>query len=509
MNFSDKTGRSHSYRSTRFGVQGVGLVGLMVLSSLAIGSQKPVQAVGGMYCQFTPDAIAQKETLRKAAVTGDAQAKQQYQALITDHAKALQTCRGRSWPQNMATWLRLYPCDANPGTLDEVFDRIVNRGYNQAYVEVFYDGVVLLPAAENKSPWVSVVKTPGYEQQDLLAAAIQKGRERGVKVYAWLFAMNFGYPYAQRSDRAATLARNGRGQTSLTMASLDDKDVSLEGDIADKAFIDPYNTQARQDFYQLVNATLKRRPDGILFDYIRYPRGIGGDSIADQPQDLWIYGEASQRALIERAQNNRGRDVIQQFLAKGSISEADFSAISKRYPQEKVPLWQGFKPPATLNRSQLQYNLWLLSVAHAMQGVLDFLNWGIYPAQRMGIPSGAVFFPGGNRTIRQGYDSRLQPWNRFPSSIQWHPMVYGACNDASCIVSEVQEVLRQAPSGTQVNPVLAGLSQQSFRNRPSLEVQMQAIRQVAPQITTISHFAYAWQEPQSDQTRRACRLTPQ
>jgi hypothetical protein len=486
MNFSDKTGRSHSYRSTRFGVQGVGLVGLMVLSSLAIGSQKPVQAVGGMYCQFTPDAIAQKETLRKAAVTGDAQAKQQYQALITDHAKALQTCRGRSWPQNMATWLRLYPCDANPGTLDEVFDRIVNRGYNQAYVEVFYDGVVLLPAAENKSPWVSVVKTPGYEQQDLLAAAIQKGRERGVKVYAWLFAMNFGYPYAQRSDRAATLARNGRGQTSLTMASLDDKDVSLEGDIADKAFIDPYNTQARQDFYQLVNATLKRRPDGILFDYIRYPRGIGGDSIADQPQD-----------------------VIQQFLAKGSISEADFSAISKRYPQEKVPLWQGFKPPATLNRSQLQYNLWLLSVAHAMQGVLDFLNWGIYPAQRMGIPSGAVFFPGGNRTIRQGYDSRLQPWNRFPSSIQWHPMVYGACNDASCIVSEVQEVLRQAPSGTQVNPVLAGLSQQSFRNRPSLEVQMQAIRQVAPQITTISHFAYAWQEPQSDQTRRACRLTPQ
>jgi Glycosyl hydrolase-like 10 len=484
----------------------LGLTSLLLASSPFGSLQSTLAAQMGSYCQQSPTEIAEKEKLRVAAVAGEAGAQERYQALVRQHAAILTTCRGQRWPQTMAVWLRLYPCDTKPGVMEEVLDRIVNQGYNQVYVETFYDGQVLLPSADNPTPWTPVVRAPGYEKTDLLAESIQKGRARGLKVYAWMFSLNFGYSYAQRADRKTALARNGHGQTSLDLANTDSISVSLEGDQADKVFVDPYHPRAKQDFYQLVNLVLKRRPDGILYDYIRYPKGTQGASIAARPQDLWVYGEASQQALLGRALNNKGQEFIRLFYSKGSISPAEFAAVNKRYPQEKVPLWQGFNPSPKLTLSQLQYALWQLGVAHAMQGVNDFLSWGVYPAQRQGVTAGAVFFPGANRMVRQGYDSRLQPWDRFPSSIEWHPMSYAVCNDGSCIVNEVQEVLRRSASGTQVIPALAGFWRQSLPNRPALELQMQAIRAGAPQINAISHFAYSWQEPKSESTRRACRL---
>ena len=82
---------------------------------------------------------------------------------------------------------------------------------------MFYDGQVLLPAADNPTAWPSVLRNRGYEKYDLLEKAIAKGKQRGLKVYAWLFTMNFGYTYSQRSDRQQTLALNGKNQTSLTV----------------------------------------------------------------------------------------------------------------------------------------------------------------------------------------------------------------------------------------------------------------------------------------------------
>ena len=120
--------------------------------------------------------------------------------------------------------------------------------------------------------------------------------------------------------------------------------------------------------------------------------------------------------------------------------------------------------------------------------------------------AGAVFFPDGNQSVgQQGYDSRLQPWDRFPTTLEWHPMSYATCGNVSCIAALVQRVVSQAPAGTQVIPVIAGVWGQSISNRPSLEAQMQAIRQVAPQIRGVSHFAYSWQEPQFDSDRKSCR----
>ena len=251
-------------------------------SLLNFWSIKPVNAAVGPYCQFAPEEVEAKENLLKASIEAEGSTTKEYDAIVQKHTEMLQLCRSQTWPEEQAVWLRLYPCDASPGSIDYVLDRIVNLGYNRIHLEVFYDSQVLLPPGDNSTPWTSVVNAPGQENVDLLQQTIDKAHQRGLKVYAWMFTMNFGYTYAQRPDRQSALARNGAGKDSLTF--VDDRA---------QAFIDPYSPQAQQDYYNLVQSVLKREPDGILFDYVRYPRGIGGQSYVHNVRDLWIYGESS------------------------------------------------------------------------------------------------------------------------------------------------------------------------------------------------------------------------
>lgn len=474
----------------------------------------PARAQSTPYCQQSPNAIAQKDKLRQAALKGDKDAEKRYKALLSQHAEGLRKCRNQAWNRNQGIWIRLYPCDTKPGALETVLDQIVNRGYNQIYVESFYNGRVLLPATDNPTPWIPVLTGTGQDNVDLLAQTIRKGRERGLKVYAWLFSMNFGASYVRRPDKQQTIARNGLGQTSLNANTQAGLSTELGQTNPDEAFIDPYSPQARQDYVQMVKAIVRRKPDGVLFDYIRYPRGYGAASVASKVQDLWIYGESSWRVLLQRALNYKGMDLLQRYMGRGYITAADVREVYQAYPEEKEPpRWQGINAdrtsptlPIAKRVAALQSELWLLTAAHAYQGVLDFLNDAVAPVRSQGIPAGAVFFPEGNATVGQGgFDSRMQPWDRFPSYLELHPMSYGVCGTASCIVAQVQRVLSMAAPGTLVKPVLAGIWQQSVSNRPPLEVQMEALRRVAPNLQTVSHFAYSWQEPGSDRDRKFCR----
>lgn len=492
--------------------------GVVVMT--AVGTAAPFLVVNPVqseafppYCQQTPAAIAQKDKLRQAATRGDQAAQRQYQTLLNQHAARLRQCRNQTWPQNQAIWIRLYPCDVKPGVLESVLDRIVDRGYNHVYVEAFYNGKVLLPANQNPTPWYSVLIGSGSDNEDLLAQAIKKGRERGLKVHAWLFGMNFGASYVRRFDRQQAMAKNGLGQTSLTATIVGGLSTDLGQLNPDEAFIDPYNPQVRQDYETLIAAIAQRQPDGILVDYIRYPRGYGAASVASKVQDLWVYGAASQQMLLQRARNSAGATLLQRYLSQGFLRADDLKATVKQFPKEKTVVLQGINavPLSTGNltaqqATKLQAELWRLTVAHAAQGVIDFVTHVVSTVQNRNIPVGLVFFPEGNATVGQGYDSRLQHWDRFPISAQWHPMSYAICGNTSCIMQQIQRVLSRAPAGTDVKPVLAGIWQQSLGNRPPLEAQMQTLRALAPQIKTVSHFAYSWQEPGSDRERKACTM---
>lgn len=470
------------------------------------------QAVMRATCQLSAEEVAKKSDLRQAAIAGDQTAQAEYDALLQEQAQRLNTCRSQNWPKNQAIWVRLYSCDARPGKLDALLDRIVSKGYNQVYVETFYDGQVLLPMADNPTAWPSAIRTPGLENRDLLAEVIKKGRQRGLKVYAWHFTMNFGHSYAQTPEREAALAMNGRGQNTMNVR----QELGLHADAESQeghVFVDPYSPQARKDYSVMVSEVLERQPDGMLFDYVRYMRGVGPASVVSNVEQLWIYSQASRETLYQRALNEKGREMIRRFVANGRITAQDIAEINRQHPTEGEPLWQGRSVVATKTvatpeqlQPQLQWELWYLSVAHAVQGILDFVALAIEPIEAQGIPAGAVFFPGGNRPVgERGYDSRLQPWDRFPASMEFHPMAYANCGKTHCIVEEVERVISMASPQTRIIPALAGDWGKSIKERPSLEAQMDDIyRRLGNRIDSVSHFAYAWQEPESDRDRKFC-----
>jgi hypothetical protein len=482
------------------------LITSLVISGTSLGYLillKPVQASMGAYCQFDNEDVINKERLLKASLEGDAQAKEEYKLVIQEDGDLLNQCRRNTWPQEQAIWLRLYPCDVSPGSLDYVLDRIVNLGYNKVHLEVFYDSQVLLPPADNPTPWIPVVRSPGAENVDLLQQAIEKGHERGLRVYAWLFTLNFGYTYAQLSDRQDVLARNGRGENSLKVVH----------DNA-QAFIDPYNRQAQIDYYNLVQEVLQRQPDGVLFDYVRYAQGKGTQLSVNQVQDLWIYSPASLEVLYNRAKNQKARALMERYLTKGTLSASDIVTVDNLYPKEGAPDWQGrqistaeTKQSASVRQNRLQSELWYFTVAHAAQGVIDFLSFASSPVQKLGLPAGAVFFPEGNRLMgKGGFDSRLQAWDKFPASLEWHPMSYAICEDGSCVINQVKKVLDSAPSTTKVTPAIAGVWGKTYNQHPSLEVQMNALHAAFPEINSVSHFSYSWIEPEIDRQRKFCHL---
>lgn len=459
-------------------------------------------AASGPYCQFIPEEAAAKEKLLQASLEKNISATEEYNSILQRHSQMLQKCRSQTWPEEQAVWLRLYPCDVSPGSIDSVLDRIVNLGYNKIHLEVFYDSQVLLPPGDNPTPWTPVVRSPGGENIDLLKQTIEKAHARGIKVYAWLFTMNFGYTYAQRADRQDALARNGTGKNSLTFVH----------DRA-QAFVDPYSRQAQTDYYQLIQAVLQRQPDGILFDYVRYPQGVGAQSAARSVRDLWIYGKSSLDALYNRASNKKGLAMIKKYIEQGHVTTEDVAAIDHQYPEESQAKWQGrpniadSKETLQARHRSLQSDLWLFSVAHAAQGVLDFLSFAVQPAQRLGLPAGAVFFPDANRLLAGGFDSRLQAWDKFPSNLEWHPMAYALCGERTdCISNQVKTVLEKAPEGTKVTPAIAGTWGQFYRQHPSLEAQMEALRKATPEINSVSHFGYSWLEPDIDRQRKSCTL---
>jgi hypothetical protein len=486
--------------------------GYYAQSSLAQTPTAQTPASNDAYCQIPAAEVSAKNVLRLAAFQkGDRASQTKYSEIVKKHSDYVQQCRQKSWLKNQAIWVRLYPCDTKPGAIEEIFDRMVNRGYNQVYVATFY-GKALLPRSTNNTAWNSVLTTRGTEKTDLLADSIQKGHDRGLKVYAWMYSLNFGPEYGVTPEGQSAVGLNGRGETTL-FSGEEGFQKATDGNTGSVLFIDPYSAKARDDYDRLVRQVIQRRPDGLLFDYIRFPRGQGAKSIAAQVRDLWIYGDESRQTLLGLAQNQKGTDLINRFLTKGTIALTDLKEVDALYPNEVSPLWQGRMPlesEGTMSYEDklpwIEWDLWQLTLAHASQGVVNFLQKASAPVEQQRVRSGAVFFPEANQPVgRRGYDSRLQAWDRFTTN-EWHPMAYATCNKSDCITAQVRRVLSFAPANTDVVPALAGNWGKAIEGRPSLEDQMDGIHRNLPQIRSISHFAFSWQEPELDYYRSSCQL---
>jgi hypothetical protein len=486
---------------------------LAAANFLNIGAAASAQTSGQDYCFTNPAQVAEKNRLRSAALGTDPATKQRYRQAIFRSGQELAACRQKSWLKTQAIWIRMYPCDSKPGAVDELLDRMVEKGYNQVYLATFYAGRVLLPSATNKTAWPSVLENASVRNTDLLADVIRKGRERGLKVYAWMYSLNFGSNYGLYPNHDSALNINGRNEKSWFVGREGDQSPDAGGPNS-ILFVNPYSEQAKRDFNLALTEILKRRPDGILFDYIRYPRGQGPQSVAANVKDLWIYSPDARRGFEALAQNGKAKELLKIYLDQGDIQPEEITDLDAAYPTEQEPLWVGRSPRpneiklSPRKRAEL-YNreLWQLAVGYAGDGIVQFLTTATTLAQSYGVPAGAVFFPEGNNAVGGGYDSRLQRWNRFPRNIEWHPMAYAICGQSKCIEDQVTKMTKAAaPTNTTMMPVLAGTWGKSFENRPSLEIQMDGIHRSSPGLTALSHFSYSWQEPTSDSARSACRL---
>jgi hypothetical protein len=520
------------YRSFPMLVTRISRLLALTLFILAGSFTQPAFAQVGEYCQFEKEAIAHKDKLRMAAFQENNKsensdkiaAMEEYQALVKQHNQALNTCRQKSWLKTQGIWLRLYPCDLQSGKLEEVMDRIVNRGYNQVFVEVISNGTILLPMTANTTAWNSLVQSEKYKNADLLKLAIDKGRERGIKVHAWLFTMNVGIGYGQGFERNGisrqtvarqqALARNGNGDSTISIVENLGKNPNGEVPTKNQLFIDPYNYQAQSDLYLAAYEVAKRKPDGVAFDYVRYKRGAGAASVVSNVRYLWIYGHASLAALRDRAENFQGRELINRFLKQGYVTPTDLQVVKKLYPEESEPLWQGRRPTGKSISEKSpaiaywQNELWRLAVGHAFIGVIHYLKIVSKPVLQQGIPASVAFFSDGNQPVGDGFDSRMQPWHLLPTTYEWRPMAYAICGKPECIVAQIRRVFQYAPEGAEISPILLGQWNESFRDRPSLELQMQAIHQEFAAINSISHFSFGWQtrELAFSRSRQFCKL---
>ncbi|GAB4217275.1 MAG: family 10 glycosylhydrolase [Synechococcales cyanobacterium] len=516
------------------------VVGLSVMGWVHPSHSQTPRYTLDSYCRQSASEVTRKAQLRQLASQSDRDWAA-YTQILGEHRDMLRRCRQARWPKIQAIWVRLYTCDQQPGVLDEVFDRVVNLGYNRVFLEVFRDSGTILPAAAS-STWATTT------EQDLFRLGLNAAKQRGLSAYAWMFSLNFGSSY-QRPDRQEVLARNGRGQTSIMDEPTDLSNLAITDIITtSEVFVDPFSPQARQDYQQLVQQVLLRQPDGVLFDYIRYPRGAGRSTLAQNVGDLWIHGTASRQRFAQLGTNPPGQALLSRYLQQGRLTAGDIQAIDAQFggvqPQWRPP-GQGTTPPpptptpdlstfvvsavqgeltrdpvptasptprpaippAATRASQWQAQLWPLAVNFARFAVIDFLRNASQPVQARGLPTGAVFFPDGNRAIQSGFDARLQPWDQFTSQNEWHPMAYALCEDASCVVREVDRVLKAAPAGVFVCPAIAGLWGTPLRQRPPLEVQMSQLQQQFPQLPCVSHFSLSWIDSTFSQQRRSCRVS--
>ncbi|MEL7083022.1 MAG: hypothetical protein AAF268_00085 [Cyanobacteria bacterium P01_A01_bin.3] len=500
---------------------------LLVLMALAAGCAAiasdglPQRVWGQPTCAVPVNERRHKDELRQVSID-DESAATAYNQLVSDHADRLEDCRRDTWPQQQAIWLRLYPHDAQPGVLADVLDRVVNRGYNQVYIEVFYEGRVMLPVADNPTVWRSVLEEAVAagevdEEYDLWAEAVRQGQARGLDVHGWMFALNFGWAYGELSDRQDVLAVNGEGETSISNAEWDADEVSdgrafySDPSELEHLFVDPYNDTARADLVTAVDALLERDPDGMLFDYIRYPTVYLQDTLITEPQQLWIYSPASRQALLEGLESDRERSLMETYIDSGTVTEDDVRDSLADRPDEVLSVemqhfsveQQGWADDLTSAELELyQHYFWELATDHAYRGVLEFADEVARPVDERDLAVSTVFFPQGNQSEEGGFDARMQPWDRFAPQFERHPMSYAVCDDGSCVAEQIQEVVNQSPE-SRVCPILAGTWGQDFGGHLALEDQMSVLQSALPNLDCVSHFVYAWMEPDSDRDRKA------
>jgi len=100
--------------------------------------------------------------------------------------------------------------------------------------------------------------------------------------------MNFSY--ALRPDRQSVVLAMAEESSMWSITTVKSLSIPI--------------TRKRNETTQLITEVI-RRPDGVLFDYVRIPR-FRKRSVVNKVQDLWIYSNAAKQAFINVRSTTKG-----------------------------------------------------------------------------------------------------------------------------------------------------------------------------------------------------------
>jgi uncharacterized lipoprotein YddW (UPF0748 family) len=170
----------------------------------------------------------------------------------------------------------------------ETLDELKTMGINHLFVETFFNGKLIFKSQNSLTLPHDFVKSYGPYQDHLLKAFIEEGKQRGIKIHAWVENFFIGVFSDAHQSKLVNL------RPSWAMYNHDGS--MLQKNEKNYLFLDPANQEVRSyllDIYEEILAL-----DGLEslhLDYIRYPVVNGG--FTDLSDDTGYSSTALQQFL--------------------------------------------------------------------------------------------------------------------------------------------------------------------------------------------------------------------
>lgn len=395
--------------------------------------------------------------------------RQGYLGAIAEVSQWAEQANARDSLPRKGMWVRPHGRDRSALDVLEVFDRMQVLGITDVFVETFRGGRLAFPGHPD---------FPHGFSSDILDLYVREGHRRNIRVHAWLHTLDFGPEWAK--THPDTLVMDGFGNPSWNVEKGSHR-------------VAPSLPEVREALARIVDGAVNHGVDGIVLDYLRYPRRMKGDDIDPTPDPRQFFGYAPrQRLALESRRPELAAEGFRHFLSTGRVSrEGERSAL--------------------LNR-------WKTALSEDIEGLIDHLRARVGRRALLG----AAYFPD---YYFHPHDARLQESRRWldrfdllaPMCYSYHldqaPGPYGdyTIERALTIVQESLDGLA-LPRSPILMPVLApdppGTPAEAPRHHRSLREQTAWLKgrladQAFPAVSGVSYFCLGWIHPDLEDRRRA------
>ncbi len=185
-------------------------------------------------------------------------------------------------------WLR--PIEKTPALIEKTVERLYNAGFTDIFLETYYHGKTIYPSEHLRKYGVRYQREE-FIGFDPLEVWIEEAHKRNMKVHIWFETFYVGNENPQTTPNHVLSVypmwsnkRFSDYDSETPVSSLSEHNGY---------FLDPANIQVQEYLLGLIDEIItKYHPDGINFDYIRYPQTVDA-SYPNYKNSNWGYTKAA------------------------------------------------------------------------------------------------------------------------------------------------------------------------------------------------------------------------